>query len=137
MVKRATKPIKSKKASAARRPRTRFRTLRNAESDKLVFVMPTATPEPRVHRVSGMQEPGKTAGWLGGLVATRRRASRKKKNWIVCLLCEETVRAGELLAHKRAFHDVGSGSTKTARRKKKPLRVTIVSGGLPTLGKRR
>jgi hypothetical protein len=137
VVKRASKQAGVARASAAKRARTRIRTLHSVDSEKPDFLVPVATPQPRVHRVSGMQAPRQMAGWLRELVATRRSASKKQKNWIVCLLCGETVRGGELLAHKLALHDAGTGSAKTVRRKKKGLRAAFVSGGLPTLGKRR
>jgi hypothetical protein len=54
---------------------------------------------------------------------------------IVCVLCGEEVNAGQLLAHKRMAHNEKPTKAKRKKRSGKFKITSIVSGGLPSLGK--
>lgn len=62
----------------------------------------------------------------------------KKRKATTCLLCGKTVAPGKLLAHKQEVHGESIHSQmKRATHRPKSIWVSIVSGGLPGLGKRK
>lgn len=54
-----------------------------------------------------------------------------------CVLCGKSVSKGDLLAHKQEFHGEKIVSDSPSRSRSRSGWVRVVSGGLPSLGKRR
>lgn len=62
--------------------------------------------------------------------------SRKSRGGVNCILCGEFVPKGFLLEHKEKIHGESRQSMKSSTRASKSVWVSIVQGGLPSLGKR-
>ena len=63
--------------------------------------------------------------------------STKKPSNLICSLCSAAVAEGAMLAHVRANHREMLAARSAAKRRSKRMWVSVVQGGLPSLGKRR
>lgn len=64
-------------------------------------------------------------------------SAKRKPSKLICSLCNRSVAEGEMLAHVRADHREMLSARPSAKRQKKRMWVSVVQGGLPSLGKRR
>ena len=68
--------------------------------------------------------------------AKRQEKNPKKPKVYVCPLCEATIPKGGVLQHKKTVHGEQMIAPTPAQVNKKGVWVSLVSGGLPSLGKR-
>ena len=69
----------------------------------------------------------------GDLIKEQRRNLKKGT---VCILCGEFIPKGLLLTHKQLKHNEAKITASPAVNKKSPAWVSVVGGGLPSLGKK-
>ena len=69
----------------------------------------------------------------GDLLKAQKRSLKKGT---VCILCGEFIPKGYLLTHKELKHNEIKIMASPTANKKSSLWVSVVSGGLPSLGKR-
>lgn len=116
-------------AVVADRPTHDFPPVRASSS----AAAPTKKAKPLKRSHPAQQQPREEAGRIGSGQANRRQRLRP----IGCVLCGALVPAGHLLKHKAEAHGERQVVASKPRHRKRRAWVLIVSGGLPSLGKRR